>query len=309
MRIIEPSVEILEQGPGLEGIYKAIEQAGRNCYQSSHLIGDGTAKPFVERMIRDGHTAMLEHGTVYLQMPLDEWVDQYKIEVCPGRTHVVTLDETNSAFVTTNYRVLVENDALDYLKYLCNKPEPMHELRVTARFLTQIAITREYNRHRVNSIAEESTRYCNYSKDKYGNEIAINHPTWITEEVYNQRMWPENPVDNGSFLSYCDIISDRLDEGEFGFKPIDYWLFANMACEYAYIHLTKLGIPAQEARTILPLDTNSTLVHTAFISDWQHFFDLRSRGVTGKPHPDAKVLADELLKIFTEKGYIHGSDK
>ena len=187
--------------------------------------------------------------------------------------------------------------------------EMMVHYDLTVKFICDRGVSHEIVRHREASFAQESTRYCNYSKDKYGNEIAINHPTWITEEVYNQRMWPENPVDNGSFLSYCDIISDRLDEGEFGFKPIDYWLFANMACEYAYIHLTKLGIPAQEARTILPLDTNSTLVHTAFISDWQHFFDLRSRGVTGKPHPDAKVLADELLKIFTENGYIHGSDK
>jgi thymidylate synthase (FAD) len=292
MKIIKPSVEILEQGPGIEGIYKAIEQAGRNCYQSSHLIGEDTAKPFVERMIRDGHTAMLEHGTVYLQMPLDEWLQDFRVEVCPGRTHVVTLDETNSAFITTNYRVLVEHDALDLLKYLCEKPEPMHERRVTARFNTQIAISREYNRHRVDSIAEESTRYCNYSKDKYSNEIKINLPTWIDE-----------PAELPTF-------EDLVRGIEFGdhhkdWTALDWWLMANTFCEHAYMQMTELGWQAQQARTILPLDTNTVLVHTAFVSDWQHFFDLRSRGTTGKPHPDAKVLADHLLLQFIERGYIH----
>ena len=72
MRLIKPSIEIIEQGPGLEGIYKQIEQAGRNCYQSSHLIKEGSAKPFVDRMIESGHYAMLEHGTVYLICRADE---------------------------------------------------------------------------------------------------------------------------------------------------------------------------------------------------------------------------------------------
>ena len=170
MKIIKPSVEILEQGAGIDGVYKQIELAGRECYASSHKIGENTAQGFVERMVKSGHGAMLEHGTVYLQMPLDEWMQDFRVEVCPGRTHVVTLDETNTAFVTTNYRVLVERDALDLLKYMCEKPEPMHELRVTARFNTQIAITREYNRHRIRSIAEQSTRYCNYSKEQFGND-------------------------------------------------------------------------------------------------------------------------------------------
>jgi thymidylate synthase (FAD) len=65
-----------------------------------------------------------------------------------------------------------------------------------------------------------------------------------------------------------------------------------------------MGWPAQQARTILPLDTNTTLVHTAFVSDWDHFFDLRSRGTTGKPHPDAQFLAVQLEQMFKERGYI-----
>ena len=301
MKIIRPSVEIVEQAPGLEGIYRQIEQAGRNCYQSSHIIGENTAKPFVERMIKDGHTAMLEHGTVYLQMPLDEWIQDFRMEVCPGRTHVVTLDETNTAFVTTNYRVLVENDALDLLKYLCDKPGPMHELRVTARFQCQIAISREYNRHRTDSIAEQSTRYCNYSADKFGNEITINLPTWIEQERL-----PKINNNMEALKTYCKYIDGSLFAIGAKMEPIDYWLFANLASEYSYMKLIECGWKPQQARTVLPLDTNTTLVHTAFVFDWNHFFDLRSRGTTGKPHPDAKVLADQLLQMFIDRHYING---
>ena len=284
MRIINPSVEILDQAPGLEGMYKAIEAAGRNCYQSSHLIGEGTAKPFVERMIESKHYAMLEHGTVYLRGPIDLLANYH------DNKYSKTKISGYYFYVTTNLRVLVENGWLDDLKYFY-EPTEHHQRRVTARFHTQIAVSREFNRHRADSIAEESTRYCNYSKDKYGNEIAINLPTWI-----------EEPAELPTF-------EDLVRGIEFGdhhkyWGALDWWLMANVFCEKAYIQLTKMGWPAQQARTILPLDTNTTLVHTAFVSDWEHFFDLRSRGTTGKPHPDAQFLAVQLEQMFKEKGYI-----
>ena len=153
MKFIEPKVEILEQGPGLEGMYKAIEAAGRNCYQSSHLIGEGTAKPFVDRMIESKHYAMLEHGTVYLlihrldseNLIMGNWVISNYGE---NPYSILRLNKDNDYCITTNYRVLVEHGWVDDLKYLC-EPTEDHEKRVTARFTTQIAITREFNRHRL----------------------------------------------------------------------------------------------------------------------------------------------------------------
>ena len=70
------------------------------------------------------------------------------------------------------------------------------------------------------------------------------------------------------------------------------------------IQLIEAGCKPQEARAILPLDCNTELVHTAFISDWKHFFDLRALGTTGAPHPDAKVLALPLMEEFKKKGYL-----
>ena len=299
MKIINPSVEILDQSPGLEGIYKQIEVAGRACYASSHRIGEGTAKPFVDGLIKSGHGAMLEHGAVYLQMPYSRIA--YDAFDKNPYSKVDAIEETNSLFVSTNYRVIIENHLEDLLKYLV-EPGPMHELRVTTRFQCQIAISREYNRHRVDSIAEQSTRYCNFSKDKYGNEITINLPTWVDENnIRDNRVWSEYQLDDKRLLSlYCTDIANCDDEDTF--SAIDYWLFANLACEYSYMKLIEKGWKAQQARTILPLDTNTDLVHTAFVSDWQHFFSLRCDKVHA--HPDAYHLANELHSQFLSRHII-----
>lgn len=69
MRLIKSSLEIIEQQPELEGVHKQIELAGRTCYKSEDKITEDSAKAFVDRMIKSGHGAMLEHGTVYLRIP------------------------------------------------------------------------------------------------------------------------------------------------------------------------------------------------------------------------------------------------
>lgn len=146
--------------------------------------------------------------------------------------------------------------------------------------------------HRVNSIAEESTRYCNYSKDKFGKEISISLPSWIKET---------DAEIQASFSDYCSSIAHQHTKD---WDPVDYWLFANMACEHSYLNLIRLGWTPQQARTVLPLDTKTELVHTAFIDDWKHFLDLRYHGTTGKPHPDAYQIASMLYEKLKELKYI-----
>ena len=175
-----------------------------------------------------------------------------------------------------------------------------HALRITVHFTTQIAITREYNRHRANSMAEQSTRYCNYSKNKFDNEITINLPTWVEEDGYNGYNGSQEKEDYRLEDMCADIAEGRAQE----WSKLDTWIFANQAAEYAYMKLIEAGCKPQEARAILPLDCNTELVHTAFISDWKHFFDLRALGTTGAPHPDAKVLALPLMEEFKAKGYL-----
>lgn len=159
MKLIKQSFEILDQQCGLEGIYKQIEIAGRTCYKSEDKITEDSAKEFVDRMIKSGHGAMLEHGTVYLTMQYginreeSDSIEKY----VKNKYSKSTMDEHGKYHITTNLRVLVENGWMDDLQYIC-EPTEYHEKRITVKFTTDQGILREFTRHRVFSFAVESTR-------------------------------------------------------------------------------------------------------------------------------------------------------
>ena len=177
MKLIKPSYEILPQSSGLEGVSQQIEIAGRTCYKSEDKITLDSAKGFVERMIKSGHGAMLEHGTVYLTIYPHDAITGYKYrnnkysKYFERRIREEPTPEVTK-YVTTNYRVLVENSWLDDLKYIC-EPTEFHEKRITVKFICDRGVSHEFVRHRVFSFAQESTRYCNYSKEKFGNELTF----------------------------------------------------------------------------------------------------------------------------------------
>lgn len=295
MKLIKPSFEIQEQPSGLEGVYKQIERVGRVCYKSEDKITEDSAKPFVDRMIKSGHGAMLEHGTVYLKVfnviENSELIDKYKsnkYSVVKEGTEVYNCHGDilygSCKCITTNYRVLVENGWLDDLKYIC-KPTEFHEKRITVHFVCDRGVSHEFVRHRVMSFAQESTRYCNYSKDKFGNELTFIQPCWLDDE----RLKLYGP--------YHTVIRDKSLESIF--------IASLNNAEKDYIDLIDLGWKPQEARAVLPNSLKTELVVTGFTSDWDHFFDLRARGTTGAPHPQAKELAEPLMKEFIARKYIN----
>lgn len=155
MKLIKPSYTILEQESGLEGIYKQIEHVGRVCYKSEDKITEDSAKPFVDRMINSQHYAMCEHGTIYLYIKGIDRTDITKYLF--NKYSKVVEGSLDHFYVTTNYRVLVENGWLDDLKYLC-EPTEYHEKRICVHFIADIGVIREFFRHRVFSMAQESTR-------------------------------------------------------------------------------------------------------------------------------------------------------
>ena len=294
MKLIKPKAELLLQQPGLEGVYKQIELAGRTCYKSTDKITEDSAKPFVDRMINSKHTAMLEHGTVYLEFLCEQPI---KVTHSDGTSDVY--DDTKIyntlvnkytknpyskvveryaglggyvVYITTNLRVLVENNWLDDLKYLC-EPTEYHIKRYTFRLTTSIGVTRELNRHRVNSIAEMSTRYCNYSKDKFGNEVTFCLPSWLSSTEYTE-MNSEERI----FFRSCEHA------------------------EFDYLRLISKGWKPQQAREVLPLCTATEIIHTAYASDWGHFFDLRYFGTTGAPHPNMVELSTLMAKEADKYG-------
>lgn len=188
------------------------------------------------------------------------------------------------AYVTMNYRHIVENDWLDDLQYIC-EPTEYHERRVAVHFVCDRGVSHEFVRHRVMSFAQESTRYCNYSKDKFGNELTFIIPCWTN-------------IPKGD---YGDIFNPK--EPDITLAPNEYaFIDILRISEKYYIELTDNGWKAEQARAVLPNSLKTELVMTGFISDWQHFFGLRCDRAA---HPQAKELAEPLMKEFIARKYIN----
>ena len=292
MKLIKQSFEILDQQCGLEGIYKQIEISGRTCYKSEDKITEDSAKEFVDRIIKSGHGAMLEHGTVYLAMPVETilpieangWGKYTKNPYSKG-FKVYNVNGQKRVAITTNLRVLVENGWLDDLQYIC-EPTEYHEKRITVKFTTDQGILREFTRHRVFSFAVESTRYCNYTKDKFSNEITFIQPNWISDkDIENYHM---------DFGYFTDQDTNHI-------TAVNRFMSALKNAEYFYMELIKLGWKPQQARNILPLATKCDMVMTGFVSDWKHFFALRD---AASAHPQAQELAHSLHEAFIQRGLV-----
>ena len=305
MKLIKPSFTIIEQGPGIEGIYKQIEMAGRTCYKSEDKITETSAIDFVDRMIKSGHGAMLEHGTVYLTIPYDPLssVSGPERKYRYNKYSKVTCDETpihGVAYITTNLRVLVENNWMDDLKYL-SAPTESHARRVTVKFICDRGVTHEFVRHRVFSFAQESTRYCNYSKDKFGNELTCILPPWVNESDLPTGLCYTSDTWGSLMCEHYYYVTDAGKENGFSVDPVRNFVYALQASERLYFSLLKEGWKAQEARAVLPTAVKAELVMTGFVDDWKHFFHLRT---ASGAHPQARELAKPLQDEFIKRNYI-----
>lgn len=289
MKLIKPSFEIWEQEPSLEGVFKQIERAGRVCYKSEDKIAEGTAKAFVDRMIASGHGAMLEHGTVYLEIP-DYGVSRLKFEKYMRNPYSTSISsDVDSSYITTNLRVLVENGWLNDLEYQC-EPTEYHEKRITVKFVCDRGVSHEFVRHRVFSFAQESTRYCNYSKGKFGYQLTCIIPSWLGLEEGSYSL-----EDVEEKYDKCLII-DRC-------KNAEEASFVRALChaEREYFDLLELNWKAQQARDVLPNSLKTELVMTGTIKQWEGFFKLRD---AGSAHPQAYELAHPLHEEFLKRGYV-----
>ena len=265
MKLIENKIEKLEQKHDLLGIYEQIEIAGRTAYKSLDKIEydengrSKTAKAFVDKMIELGHGSPLEHGTVYLLISgKDNIIKNYYYNKYSTCNLLPYPDNDGSPVwaVTTNYRVMVENNALDDLRRIC-EPTEYHEKRTTFRLTCARVQADSFVRHRVFSFLMESTRYCNYSNGKFDKEITIVKPTkW---EDYEK-----------SLLMF--VIS---------------WESA----ERTYMNLIDNGVKPEDARDVLPLQLKTELIMTGTESQWEQFFKLR---ISDHAHPDAKYIAEKI---------------
>lgn len=133
---------------------------------------------------------------------------------------------------------------------------------VTVKFVVDRGISHELVRHRLASFAQESTRYCNYSKDDFGSEITF-------------------------------IIPDYLEYKSEGWN---IWKESMKQAEDAYFKMLDFGLSPQQARAVLPNSLKTEVVMTANLREWRHFFKLRALGTNGKPHPQMLEVAVPLLE-------------
>lgn len=291
MRLVKPSFEILEQGSNIDDMYKHIELCGRTCYKSNDKITEDSAKPFIDRMIKSKHFAMLEHGTVYLEYhvkdPSEVRKSEYHQQVILSKLinkysanpySVVLVNRYyDTCFITTNYRVIIENNWEEDLQYLCESSY-FHEKRITVRFIANIHFYKDLTRHRKMSYAIESTRFCNYTKDRFGGELTFIQPYWIKEEYV-----PGDYNRSEQFVMFTEMLEN---------------------IESTYNFMINSGWQAQQAANILPQATKAEIIVTGFAKDWKYIFDLRAIGTTGKPHPQMQELMIPLMKEFINRKYI-----
>ena len=160
MKLIEQCVTILpiDLDTDIQEVHRFIEEVGRVCYKSEDKITEDSYKGFINRIINSGHLSVLEHGTIYLGIRSSELtIRRPDLETLLSSPYTFYKTFDNTMYITTNYRVLVENNWLDDLQYLC-EPTEYHTKRITSKFICDRGVSHEFVRHRVFSFAQESTR-------------------------------------------------------------------------------------------------------------------------------------------------------
>lgn len=296
MKLVNQSFEILEQKDfTLKGIKKFIEKCGRVCYKSENKITDTSYEKFVDMLVKRDHARPLEFGTVYLKYMWNGKVCRSCNQVSPNKIldryctnkYSIVKYHGNDTYITTNYRVIIENGWEDDLKYLC-EPTEYHAKRYTVHFITSRGIMDEFRTHVGLSHLAESTRYCNYDKDRFGNEITCVIPCHCSDLIEG----------NSYDLSICEY---GLLQAENLSKKSAKWVESMCQAEQDYIDLLNNGCTAQEARDVLPLGIKSELISCGFEDAWNNFFYRRCDNAA---HPMARELACGLKEEFIKRNYI-----
>ena len=328
MKLINSSVEILHYQKRdtstpytyLKGVCKDIEIAGRTCYKSEDKITEDSATKFVDMLIERGHGAMLEFGVIYLTTVSGRIIKYLSNKY--SKVEAATIDNKQVIFITTNYRVLLQGDYktwdeavvnnynknwMDDLKWACN-PTQYHAAITTTKFICDRGISHELVRHRVFSYAQESTRYCNYSKDKFNNELTFIIPSW----VHNLK---ESTLEEIIKVYGNDYTEEECAKLNRYYSPDNYendFIIYLLDCESLYKDLVKKWddkikdnryktsfrnnpLTPQEARSILPNCLKTEICVAGYDSDWKEWFKLR---YNKNAHPDMQVLANKLHLCF-----------
>lgn len=282
MKIIKPSVELWKE----TNVTEHIAKCARVCYRSESKGIESDIK-LVNALFKSKHLSMFRHSSVYAIINLNDNIRDtiYKYDNCPYIDYIINKDKI---YIATDRQFLMDNVDNYYsisniiednnvsAKEFASTEIGYNLMRYTFCVNTQISTSRELNRVSPNNIAEQSTRYVY-------DDGTLCQPHWITdnqiEEWNNKRFCSDSPEAN-YFLSKCE-------------EEFNAYKFA----------INNYGLNKQDARGLLPLDTATKCIYTYSIKEWKHIIDLRYYGKTGKPHPNAKIIAGMIKDKLNDLGY------
>lgn len=293
MKIIEPSVELWKQDDAIAHVARC----ARICYRKE----TGNDERLYNNLIKSKHWSMFRHETVYAIIPFEDIQLTFhsvfgKYVECP---YINWISYNGNAYIVTNGNFLLdikeENSVLykwliDYrvdantFEKEAKIPSIREMIRYTFKVTTQISTSRELNRVSPNNISEQSTRYV-YE------DGTLCRPHWLDE-------WNISETLNGKYVIYKNGKEDE----DINHKVLTYMHSCRSSFDN-YKYLIKAGLNRQDARGVLPLDTATICAYTYSASEWRHILDLRYYSITGKPHPNAEIIARMIREELIKLGY------
>lgn len=305
MKLINPSFRIIEQEPEIEGAWKMVEKAARVCYQSEQRNTDETSEQFCKRVLlkhedkSKNHLRPLEFGTVYLQIPHYASFE-YTIKLIKRNHWSKAVRVSDPEYfvdywhITTNLRVLYEHDLMRLLEFWC-EPTKFHYKRVTIDWVIGRDIADEFRTHVSLSSTMESSRYCNYSKGKFDGEVTFVIPNGVSIEEGSYNGLIISTEEDQTIYEWIREDPEKLLQVD---RTANRFIESMYNSEAAYLDLLNRGWKPEMARKVLAFNFKAEMMQCGFITDWERFFALRSEGVSGTPHPDAKYIADQAYNEF-----------
>lgn len=303
----EPQVEPYVPEKGIAGMYKAIEYAARVCTATKHLMSEDSKK-FVEGLIQKKHFRPLEFGTVYLKLPIYGNVkEQVIVEYLRKNIFSRAYQINGNWYITTNYRVLYEQDLCDIIDKYWSDDEQLNIQRYYYEWFVSRATADSFRTYVMLSTLMQSTRYCNFSLDKYGNQIKISRPEWLNTKYTSKCVYE---YEKGTGLVGKHIEGETYSTINLEPESKEYDYIESLAfAEQKYLRLTNKErdghLTAELARGVLPLDLYTDCIQCGFGNNWDNFFDQRVGGTTGKPQPDAKHIGEKALLLHHKNKQQH----